>query len=600
MDKDYGSRDDRIGAIIASSGYPRAVRSLLRKLDEGDVVASVALGPGRDAVLLAAVAARLQAEPRLRALVIAPSDREVAGLKQAFDRVAGPEGPSSATIGRDVTTEIADAAIGSLDAIASRIAAGTLDPDAFGLVALSDLDPLAGAASVAMLRHALGSGSAERRLVGFAAELRPAHRAVVAPLCDSLVEIELEDEGQRVKDAPASSFATTAEDKPRLLLGLLSRDADRPFAVFCNLKDSAESVARMLRSRGVKTEYVLGNLQRKRAVLDSVVAGEYEALVLTDEGAAGLPGAWAARLVNWDLPLDGEPYLARLGHLNASARGAGVYNFACDRYSLGLPAIERAIGSRLELTRADESLMAPAGTEPSEPSGREAREPSKARPGRENRQARPAEAREPRDRRRAQDRRDRGGQYDGRNIKAIQDDIAAITGGKPSAAPNRARAAQPAARDAEAPSRGKKARGKAAAPARQDGGPSRRASPSRPAKGQAGKSGTGEARPSGKRPRGGSDNRIRDPYSISMEERMRLYRERYAGDAERGDSQRQAPRPAPRPDRGRQAKPSAPAARDEAAAAPKAPEPKTRKPGSDAAPRGVLGALKGLFGKRDG
>ena len=79
-----------------------------------------------------------------------------------------------------------------------------------------------------------------------------------------------------------------------------------------------------------------------------------------------------------------------------------------------------------------------AGTEPS---GLEAREPSKARPGRENRQARPAEAREPRDRRRAQDRRDRGGQYDGRNIKAIQDDIAAITGGKPSAAPNRARAA---------------------------------------------------------------------------------------------------------------------------------------------------------------
>jgi len=584
MDKDFGSRDDKIDAIITSSGYPLAVKSLLQRLDESDVIASVSLGSGRDAVLLAAVAARLQAEPSLRALVIAPSDREVAGLERTFEGVAGPGGPSSAAIGREASMEDARASIGSLDAIASRIAAGTLDPDDFALIALSDLDPFAGAASVAMLRHALGSGSMERRLIGFAEELRPAHRAVVAPLCDSLVEIELEDEGQRVKDAPASSFTATAEDKPRLLLGLLARDEDRPFAVFCNLKDSAESVARMLRSRGVKTEYVLGNLQRKRAVLDSVVAGEYEALVLTDEGAAGLPGAWAARLVNWDLPLEGEPYLSRLVHLDASARGARVYNFACDRYSLGIPAIERALGRRLEPTRADESIMSFAGpVEPTAPEPR-ARAAETPRPDRRKPEPRRSEVREHRGQ---QDRRDRVGQYDGRNIKAIQDDIAAITGGKPSATPNRARAQLPAGKGVEQPRRGKKARGTADKTPRQDTTAARREAPDR--------AGKGVTTPAGRRSRGGSESRIRDPYSISMEERLRLYRERYgsAGEPKPAGGKPSAAQPSRSSQERKRSEPrTAPVQRAPAVESVPVPPP-------DPMPRGILGAIKGLFGKKD-
>lgn len=595
MDKDYGSLHDGIDAIIASSGYPRAVRSLLERLEENDVVASVSLGPGRDAVLLAAVAARLEADPGLRALIVAPSDREVAGLKHAFDGVAGTGGPSCATIGRDVTTADAAASIGSLDAIASRIAAGTLDPDAFALIALSDLDPLAGAASVAMLRHALGSGSPERRLVGFAAELRPAHRAVVASLSDSVVEMELEDEGQRVKDAPASTYATKPDDKLRLLLGLLARDADRPFAVFCNLKDSAESVARTLRARGVKTEYVLGNLQRKRAVLDSVVAGEYEALVLTDEGAAGLPGSWAARLVNWDLPLEGEPYLARLAHLDASKHDARVYNFACERYAIGIPAIERALGSRLERSPADESLMALAGPAPTKPEEQATRRPDGRKQEPRSSEPRPSE---PRERRRQPERRDRGGQYDGRNIKAIQNDIAAITGGKPAATRGQGRAPQPAAQGAEPARRGKKARGRAEKPVKQDTRQARQGTPS-------------------KRARGGSDNRIRDPYSISMEERLRLYRERYAGAGESGDGRKRSDgraggQPGKRPgqnqrQRGerRTAPPSAQSRgesrRDESPrpAASRGEAPSVERGTEPAARKGFLGALRGMFGKKD-
>ncbi|MBU0926646.1 MAG: DEAD/DEAH box helicase, partial [Spirochaetes bacterium] len=361
MDKDSPELDDRIASALSGLGSAAAAGQLAFDLASGSVVADVRLGGGRDAVLMAAVASRLVSEPGLKALVIAPSDREVAGLKTAFDAVVRKTKLSCATIGRDGSAEDSAALIGSIDAIASRVAAGTLESGDFGLIALSDLAVMADIASAAMLRRALGQASPDRRLVAFSSELGPAHRAIARDLGGSYVELELEADGERVKSAPATTYSVTAGDKPRLLLGLLAADDRRPVAVFCSMRDTAEETAKLLRARGVRVDYVLGNLPRKRAVLEATRSGGNDVLVLTDEGASGLPGSWAATLVNWDLPLEGEPYMERLEHLDASKGGARIYNFACERYSFGIPAIERVLGSRLEVVPADESLMTSEG-----------------------------------------------------------------------------------------------------------------------------------------------------------------------------------------------------------------------------------------------
>jgi len=604
MDKDSTVLNGRIGASLAGQGFRNAAATLDAALALGGVVASVRLGMGRAPVLMAAIAARLEAEPGLRVLVVAPGDRDVAGLKAAFDAAGGNIGLTCSTIGRDGQTGDASATIGSLDAVASCAASGSLDPREFGLVALSDLDSMADVANAAMLRRALGSASAKRRLVAFSSELTPAYRSIARDLGGALMELDLEAEGERAKNVPTATYSVSAEEKPRLLLGLLASGAAKPVAVFCDLRDTAEAAAKQLRSRGIRTEYVLGNLPRKRAVLDSVKAGEFEVLVLTDEGAMGLPGSWASVLVNWDLPLEGEPYLARLEHLDASTEGSRVYNFACERYSFGLPAIERMLGTRLQPQPAPAAMMtaeAPARVG----NIRQAEHEPQARPQPE----RNAERGRPEDRRdrgghgndRGGDRGDRGGQYDGRNARAIQADIAAITGGKPVA-----KAAAPVSVDASTAPVDKpgKKRGRKGRPA--SAGTQKPASPE-PAKraGDAGKrrEGTSPARQGARRTRAGSGPRLTDPYSVSMEERLRLYRERYADG--QGSSQ---------PARTGGAKPGAARAgkagaaksgqrRESGASGNNAQNPSPRPETSQRAPsapaKGLLGALKGLFGKKD-
>ncbi len=608
MDKDSTVLNGRVGASLSGQGFRNAAATLDAALALGGAVASVRLGAGREPVLMAAVAARLEAEPGLKVLVVAPGDRDVAGLKAAFDATGGSIGLTCSTIGRDGQAGDASATIGSLDAVASCTASGSLDPRAFGLVVLSDLDSISDFANAAMLRRALGPASSKRRLVAFSSELTPACRSIVRDLGGTVTELELEAEGERAKNVPTVTYSVTAEEKLRLLLGLLTAGAAKPVAVFCDLRDAAEATAKQLRSRGIRTEYVLGNLPRKRAVLDSVKAGEFDVLVLTDEGASGLPGSWASVLVNWDLPLEGEPYLARLEHLDASSDASRVYNFACERYSFGLPAIERVLGTRLLPQPAPAAMMVGDAPAPAN-NARQTERDAQPRPQPE----RSTERNRPDDRRdrgghggdRGGDRSDRGGQYDGRNTRSIQADIAAITGGKPvpkAVVPVPAEPAEQGAKPGK--KRGRKGRSVAASAQKPAATEAARRT------GEAGKrrEATPPGRQGGKRARTGSGPRLTDPYSVSMEERLRLYRERYAEGQGSGQSAHSGGN-RPGKTRGGNAQQgsdnaarSKPGQRRESPVSGNAsdrPLPVAAQ-GSPASPaRGLLGALKGLFGKKD-
>lgn len=563
MDNDNAKMDGRIQSALetTSPGLVMPAGILASYVASGNVLARAKPGPTRHALLMAAMAIRLVAEPDLRVLVVAPGDRDVASLKGACDAIAGSIGVLVSTIGRESLDADAGVLIGSMDAVASQSASGALDARSFGLIALSDLDAMADAASIVMVRRALGGARPGRRIVAFSAEPGPSHRAMVRDLAGSAEELSLEADGERVKSTPSTTYMVPADDKVRLFSGQGSASRAKPVAVFCNTRDTAESVARQLKAEGFSVEYILGNLPRKRAVFESVLEGRFEILVLTDEGANGLPVSWAHTLVNWDIPLEGEPYLARLAHLDASFDRAHIQNFACDRYSVGIENIERMLGARLSAITADEKMMAPKKAE--------------TRPVTPDRQSERQQIN-----RVAPDPRDRGGQYDGRNARAIQADIAAITGGfslndqKP--AP-------------EAQGSSKRKHGRKAAESRRDApapAKTRETGMQKPAKNQSSsarhpKKKAGVPRQAGRNaPRPGGGPRLADPYSVSMEERLRLYRERYGKGAPR-DVQQSRSDPVVRPVDGRTT------VNDEA--------PKPVPPA-----KGILGALKGIFsGKPD-
>jgi ATP-dependent RNA helicase RhlB len=99
-------------------------------------------------------------------------------------------------------------------------------------------------------------------------------------------------------------------------------------------------------------------IQRRRLkVLDSLKAGELPILVATDVASRGLHIEGVTHVINYDLPLDPEDYVHRVGRTaRAGARGKAI-SLACENFIYSLPAVEKFLGQQIPVAWADDSLF---------------------------------------------------------------------------------------------------------------------------------------------------------------------------------------------------------------------------------------------------
>ncbi len=610
--------DSRIASVLSASGgiaLEAHVDSMLEALlGQGrNVSAGVRLGHGVMPVLGAVAAQWLARNAGERVLVICPDERDLALMQERLSPFCDAVGLHAAISARQADAEADGASmlLGALETLSHRQEDDSLPLSGFKLILLPDLDGLATAEKSPAIKELFSRlpPLEERRIVAFSVNFGVDERALARALAGAPVELMLEEREERVKALTQTTWYVNQADKTKLVLGLLQRDATRPVALFCNLRDSAEDAAARLSANGIKVDFIIGNLPRKSALIDALKAGDIELLVLTDQGAEGLPKGWAKRLINWDLPLEGEFYGERLLCLDGD-EDSRSWNLACDRYVYGIPAIEGYLGYGLDARQVDEALF--AETDKSEglrfnrrPSGNgEARRQQGYEPRRDG-QRRDGP-------RGGEERRDDGGRYDGRNAHSIQADIAAITGGRAGPAGARGQAGEQARPQPQAQQqprqqpKGKKDGGR--------GGQAKRggaAQQGRDPRKQGRPSGAARA-PAARAPSGhGSAALPENPYALPMEERMRLYRERYGTTTRQGPSHQgrdsaprggSSPREGPRQNGrggGRNGRsdgarsPGQAGARQQPMAPP---EPSPDKP--DEGGKGLMGALKDMFKKK--
>ncbi len=500
------------------------------------VSAQVRIGSGRELLYLIPVFEWLLAErPEGRGLVVLPSDQDVAAVAGRGAALAETLGIPVHPLGRD--PDPADSTsrlvLGAAEVLSARHEEGSFDLGGFGFVVVDGLSRFTESPLSGTLRriNARLQPPRERRTVLFAERLDIKEQTLALELADAPVELYLEEEAERTKHLPQTTWYVSGENKIRLLLGVLKADARGPVAVFCNLPETAQEVARRLGANGRRGECVAEGLPsaRAEAIPARARAGEFGAAIFTDEGSRGVPRGSFRLVINYDIPLEGEPYLERIRLLDPSAPDARILNFACDRYVYGIPAVEQFMGISLGAVQADESLLAPedrsAGAGPNRGGrprenrtgwkGDRSRERGRDdRPPREGSPDRGPDRRDPGRRPRTEGgfRRDgRGRDGDLRNQESIRAGIAELTGVNLGGSGARNRPQDPPVpRD-----RG----GSDSGPRTEGSGRGNR----RNKRGRKGSSGAGA-------PRGGnpvSQASFADPYALPMEERMRLYKEKY-------------------------------------------------------------------------
>lgn len=172
-------------------------------------------------------------------------------------------------------------------------------------------------------------------------------------------EITIAAESITVDEIDQSLFHVSSDDKMRLLLGIISRENPESLIVFCNTKRSCEVVAKRLRLNGIEAEFIIGDLPQKKRlqIMDSFKAGKVRRLVATDVAARGIDVNDLAMVINYDLPNEVENYVHRIGRTARAGKKGKAYTFCSEQDVYSLPPIERYIEKPIPSQVADESLF---------------------------------------------------------------------------------------------------------------------------------------------------------------------------------------------------------------------------------------------------
>jgi ATP-dependent RNA helicase RhlB len=162
-------------------------------------------------------------------------------------------------------------------------------------------------------------------------------------------EIEIEPEIVTVEEIEQILYHVPSEEKMKLLLGILEREKPESAVIFCNTKRYTEIVAKRLRINGYECEFIIGDLpqSRRSKVIDDVKAGKIKFLVATDVAARGLDIEGLSMVINYDLPVESENYVHRIGRTARAGRTGKAITLASEQDVYELPAIERYIGKKI-------------------------------------------------------------------------------------------------------------------------------------------------------------------------------------------------------------------------------------------------------------
>jgi ATP-dependent RNA helicase RhlB len=173
-------------------------------------------------------------------------------------------------------------------------------------------------------------------------------------------EIEIMPETVTVDEVEQTLYHVPSDSKMRLLLGILKREKPESAIIFCNTKRYTEIVAKRLRINGYECEFIIGDLPQSRRlkVIDDVKAGIVHFLVATDVAARGLDIDGLSMVVNYDLPIESENYVHRIGRTARAGKTGKAITLASEQDVYELPDIEKYIGKKIPAEISREELYA--------------------------------------------------------------------------------------------------------------------------------------------------------------------------------------------------------------------------------------------------
>lgn len=180
--------------------------------------------------------------------------------------------------------------------------------------------------SVRRIIHALPE---EKQTLLFSATLPPSISSTVNALLHDPDVIEIARVGETAATVEEALMPVVQGQKTPLLEELVRRDDFERVLVFCRTKARVDQLERSLKNAGFKVDVMHADRPQKarERALERFRDGRVRILVATDVMSRGIDVSGIDAVVNYDVPLDPEDYVHRIGRTGRAGATGHAYTF---------------------------------------------------------------------------------------------------------------------------------------------------------------------------------------------------------------------------------------------------------------------------------
>lgn len=362
--------DSRVLATTEAMGYetpsPIQAQTIPHLLAGRDVVGLAQTGTGKTAAFAlptvtqmatAHDAGELGSLPTT--LVLAPTRELAIQVAEAFSSYAesvpavsvlpiyggAPYGPQLSGLRRG-----ANVIVGTPGRVIDHMAKGSLDLSEVKHLILDEADEMLRMGFAEEVDKILAQTPADKQVALFSATMPKAIRRISEDYLNEPVEVSVKTKTTTGANIRQRFVFIKHHAKPEALVRIMETEPHDAAIVFVRTRSATEEVATKLNARGFRAQAINGDVPQnlREKTVDQLKNGRIDVLVATDVAARGLDVERISHVFNYDIPLDTESYVHRIGRTGRAGRSGEAVLFVTPREKRLLRAIEKATRQEVE------------------------------------------------------------------------------------------------------------------------------------------------------------------------------------------------------------------------------------------------------------
>jgi ATP-dependent RNA helicase RhlE len=362
--------DARVQKSVAALGFKEATpiqtATIPVALTGQDILGSAETGTGKTAAYLVPAIQKLLAQNTpvhsLRVLVLVPTrelalqvtEQAQALVKHTDLRVAAIFGGVGMVNQEQALKRRTDIIIATPGRLQDHMNRGYVSFKDLQILVLDEADRMLDVGFLPAIRRIADALPRDRQTLLFSATMAPSILSLASEVTHKPARIAVEKTATP-QAIDQSLYLVPEHQKTEALTKLLADKDMESVLVFARTKHRADRIVKNLKKANIRADVIHGNRSQNQriAALEAFRKGKARVLVATDIAARGIDVDGISHVVNYDVPMQAEDYVHRIGRTGRAQATGSAYTLVTPLDETQVSKIEKVLQQKLPRKRID-------------------------------------------------------------------------------------------------------------------------------------------------------------------------------------------------------------------------------------------------------